>query len=69
MNAFPLIVVSLFSVVFLTECSARPHASAEETAACHEYHAMMTAPLPPDVMRRMETDCMRSKEKWKAVPP
>ncbi len=69
MNAFQLIAVSLSSVIFLTECSARPHASADETVACHEYHAMMTAPLPPDVMRRMEADCMRLKEQWKAVPP
>ncbi|MFT8549654.1 MAG: hypothetical protein ABF739_00960 [Acetobacter okinawensis] len=63
MNAFQLSVASLFSVIFLTGCSARPHALLDETAACHKYHAMMTAPLPPDAMHRMAADCMKSEEK------
>lgn len=56
-----LILASL-TAAFLAGCSCHSHALLKhETAACMNYRAMMTAPMPPDVMQRLQEKCAASR--------
>ena len=56
-----LILASL-TAVFLTGCACHSHKLPKhETAACMNYRAMMTAPMPPDAMQRLQEKCAASR--------
>lgn len=56
-----LIFASL-TAVFLAGGTCHSHEPPKhETAACMDYRAMMTAPIPPDAMQRLQEKCAASR--------
>ncbi|PYD48396.1 hypothetical protein C3920_04985 [Novacetimonas pomaceti] len=45
----------------LASCSHRHPRERQETPACVNYHAMMTAPMPPDAIRKLQEQCEKSQ--------
>jgi len=49
--------------MFLIGCaSTSPPAPVRETAECMRYRSMMTAPMPPEVHRRLQQACEASSK-------
>ncbi|MFT8723761.1 MAG: hypothetical protein ABF759_14505 [Acetobacter malorum] len=55
-------IIPSLAALFLAGCSGSQHSqpSRETTAACMEYQSMMTAPMPPEAMRRLQKACAAS---------
>ncbi|MFW1735805.1 hypothetical protein ACG94V_06815 [Acinetobacter sp. ULE_I001] len=47
----------------LTACASNPPKKIPEpTKECHNYHAMMTAPMDPMAMQRLKQTCEESEQ-------
>lgn len=50
----------LMALLLLSGCKAPEQSVNQETRECVEYRLMMTAPIPPDVMKSLENKCRAS---------
>ncbi|KGB23403.1 hypothetical protein ApDm4_2037 [Acetobacter pomorum] len=41
----------------LAGCAQQPHHRSGDTSACMNYRSMMTAPMPPEAMQRLQKQC------------
>ncbi|MBB5606201.1 MULTISPECIES: hypothetical protein [unclassified Janthinobacterium] len=57
-------MIAAISITCLTAClSPQPRQTIQqETNACMNYRAMMTAPMAPDAMQRLKMECEQSRE-------
>ena len=57
-------MIAAISMMSLTACqSPQPRQTIQqETNACMNYRAMMTAPMAPDAMQRLKVECEQSRE-------
>lgn len=56
------IILASLTAVFLAGCTCNSHKPPKhETAACMNYRSMMTAPMPPDAMQRLQEKCAASR--------
>lgn len=53
-------IVLCMAVVVQGGCD-HPRRLTQETPECMDYRAMMTAPMPPDAMRRLQARCVESR--------
>lgn len=63
--------VSLFlTSMLLAACTTQPAPPKQptETPECMNYRAMMTAPMPPDAMQRLNKACQDSMAKQRTSP-
>ncbi|MBM3099148.1 hypothetical protein JRX38_14245 [Gluconobacter cerinus] len=57
------LILAMLTAVFLTGCGCNSHKpQSHETAACMNYRSMMTAPMPPDAMQRLQERCAASRK-------
>lgn len=54
-------ILASLTAVFLSGCASNTPPQPHETAACMNYRSMMTAPMPPDAMRRLQEKCAASR--------
>ena len=56
------IILASLTAVILAGCTCNSHKPQHhETAACMNYRSMMTAPMPPDAMQRLQEKCAASR--------
>ncbi|AQU87800.1 hypothetical protein B0W47_10270 [Komagataeibacter nataicola] len=48
----------------LAGCTQHPPHRQHDTPECMNYRAMMTAPMPPDAMKRLQARCEASRRPW-----
>lgn len=61
----------LIAIITLsTACSSHEKAAPpRETAECHAWRTMMTAPMPPDAHNRLKADCEKSLNRGDTIRP
>lgn len=54
-------MITVTALAILAGCSSSGATTAQQqTKACMNYHAMMTAPMAPDAMQRLKAACEQS---------
>ncbi|MBJ8428802.1 hypothetical protein I6M65_00225 [Acinetobacter pittii] len=56
-------LLGILSIPFIiSACVTNQNVQKEETPECMNYHAMMTAPMPPQTMESLKKACYESKK-------
>lgn len=50
-------IIIIILTAALSGCAHQPHHRPSDTAACMNYRSMMTAPMPPEAMQRLQKQC------------
>ncbi|MEG3348157.1 hypothetical protein FYB92_03120 [Novacetimonas sp. GS1] len=65
MRRFSNLCITTILGLTLAACAPPPTYRQHDTPACMHYRAMMTAPMPPDAMHRLQAQCDASRQRGK----
>ncbi|KXV57151.1 hypothetical protein AD947_09440 [Acetobacter tropicalis] len=60
--------IMVILTTMLAGCAQQLHHRSGDTPACMNYRSMMTAPMPPEAMQRLQKQCEDSMRATTATP-
>ncbi|WP_048839579.1 hypothetical protein [Acetobacter cibinongensis] len=61
-------ITIIILTAMLSGCAQQPRQRLGDTSACMNYRSMMTAPMPPEAMQRLQKQCEVSMQATVTTP-